>query len=159
MGTTRHRFLERAIWIMARDGFLGYELCMGRSPKWLDVDEDKPKVDAVSLAVADNIAYAITVGPEGQKRLAAAAGMAPRTWDDREFSEPEAREQARRLTGRDFDDIITEGDILTRRPYRCAVCDGCFTIDQYWKVRKIFRQNGQANPFRSGAETHHNCVT
>jgi hypothetical protein len=134
------------------------ELSMDRSHGGFDVDEDKSKVKAVSLVVTENIACAITIGPEGQKRLTAAAGMAPRKWEDREFSEPEAREQARRLTGQDFDDIITEDDILTRRLYRCAVCDGCFTTDQYWEVRNIFRQNGQANPFRSGAETHLNCV-
>ena len=44
-----------------RDCFLDYELCMSRRPSWSRVSEDTPTVNAISLAVADNIAYAITV--------------------------------------------------------------------------------------------------
>ena len=70
---------------------------------------------------------------------------------------PKIQDICKALTGRDFDDIIREGDILSRRPYFCATCGGTFTIDESKKVSGTARRKSQTNPFGSGSETHEVC--
>ncbi len=108
--------------------------------------------------VQGNIAYATKVSPEGQKRLCRAAGITPPEWEDREFPEPDTREQTRQLTGLDFDDLVTDEDILSRHPYTCVICGGTFTVDQYWAVKYLARRNHSPNPFEKGEQCHESCA-
>ena len=110
------------------------------------------------MVIADHIAYATRISREGQERLCVAAGIDAPQWEDREFPEPDTREQTRQLTGRDFDDLITDQDILGRRPYLCAICRGTFTVDEYQRVKGLARRGGRPNPFGTGDETHEACA-
>jgi hypothetical protein len=111
------------------------------------------------VVAADDIAYATRISRTGSQRLCAAAGIEPPEWEDREFPEPDTREQTRQLTGLDFDDLIKDQDILSRRPYLCAVCGGTFTVGQFRRVKWLARRNGEPDPFgtEDGAQTHEAC--
>jgi hypothetical protein len=105
----------------------------------------------------DRIAHATKITPEGSRRLCEAAGITPPQWEDREWPEDEMRQQTKSLTGRDFDDIISERDILSRRPYLCASCGGTFTVDEYFRIQLSTNLNDKDNPFESNSAIHESC--
>ena len=105
----------------------------------------------------DRIAYAMKITPEGSRRLCEAAGITPPQWEDREWPKHQTRRQTKSLTGRDFDDIISERDILTRRPYLCASCDGTFSVDEYDRIHLSTKLNDKENPFESHIAIHESC--
>ena len=111
------------------------------------------------MVATDDIAYATRISRAGTQRLCAAAGIEPPEWEDREFPEPDTREQTRQLTGLDFNDLIKDQDILSRRPYLCAICGGTFTVRQFQRVGWLAGRNGRPNPFRTPdeAQTHEAC--
>jgi len=108
---------------------------------------------------SDKVAHAIRLSPEAQLRLRKAAGIASIDLYGDESPEPDTRDQTRSLTGLDFDDLVKEGEILSRRPYVCAVCEGTFTVEQFHRVRHEARIRGEPNPFTSGQEVHEECST
>ncbi len=101
-------------------------------------------------------AYATKITPEAQRRLCEATGITPPEWKDREFPEHELRQQ-KTLTGRNLEDILSDGDILSRRPYVCFVCRGSFTVAEYWRIQLWAEMNEAANPFESNAAMHESC--
>ena len=108
---------------------------------------------------SDDVAYAVRLSAEAQLRLQEAAGITSVDLHEGEFPETDTRDQARSLTGLDFDDLVKEGDILSRRPYACGTCGGTFTIEQYRQVRRRARISGEPNPFTSGQAVHEECPT
>ena len=64
----------------------------------------------------------------------------------------------RQLTGQNFDDLITENDVLSRRPYLCRVCGRTFTIDEFNRTRHDARVNGLLDPFAANAPVHRDCT-
>jgi hypothetical protein len=107
--------------------------------------------------IQDDVAYATKISPEGTRRLCEAAGITQSKWEDREFPEPDTREQTRQLTGRDLDELITERDIVSRRPYICASCGRTFTVAEYFRIKGLARRGHRPNPFGSGDEVHESC--
>jgi len=67
------------------------------------------------------------------------------------------RYQTWSLTGLDVDDLVTEADILSRRPSLCTVCGGTFTVEQFRRVRHRTRVTGEPNPFVSDRQTQEVC--
>jgi hypothetical protein len=108
---------------------------------------------------ADELAYAIRISREAQQRLRKAAGIDSVDWAEGEFPEPDTRDQTRKLTGLDFDDLVKQDEILSRRPYVCGTCEGTFTLEQYQRVRHLARIKEEPNPFGSGREVHEACST
>jgi hypothetical protein len=104
-----------------------------------------------------NTAYAIKITHESRRRLCEAAGITPPEWEDREFPEHELRQQTKSLTGHNLEDVLSEKDILSRRPYACASCGGAFTVDEYWRIQTSAEMNEGANPFESNAALHESC--
>ena len=105
----------------------------------------------------DNVASAIRISHDGQQRMRHVAGIWNTEWEDQEFPESDTRRQASRLVGRELDDLITEADVVSRRPYVCASCGGTFTVSEYFKVKGNARRNNQPSPFGSGSEAHEAC--
>ena len=101
---------------------------------------------------------AISLGPKGTERLCSAAGLPTPPWIRRETPEPVVQNQTRQLTGRSLEDIITADDILSRRPYRCAICGGTFTSVEFSRLRDEARRNGLVDPFSTEAPVHGRCA-
>jgi hypothetical protein len=66
----------------------------------------------------DDIVYAIKISPHGAALMCGAAGITPPEWEDRDWAESDVQRQARSLTKRPLDELITEVDIVSRRPFR-----------------------------------------
>ena len=106
---------------------------------------------------SDDVACAIRLNAEAQLRLRKAAGISLVDIYEDEFPEPDTRHQTRSLTDLEFDDLVKEGEIISRRPYRCTVCGGTFTIDQYHRIQHQARIIGEPNPFTAGRAVHEEC--
>jgi hypothetical protein len=101
---------------------------------------------------------AISISPKGTERLCGAAGLPTPPWIRGETPEPVLQNQTRQLTGRSLEDIITADDILSRRPYRCAICGGTFTSVEFSRLRHEARRNGLVDPFSTEAPAHGRCA-
>src|SRR5580692_12855551 len=104
-----------------------------------------------------DVVYAIKISPAGTARLCAAAGTTPPVWEDREWAEIDLQRQAQSLTKRHLDELIGEDDIVSRRPFRCSVCGGTFTVQQFDQLRRLNREKGKPRPFDSGDPIHDEC--
>ena len=120
---------------------------------------DTPFVDLAAVLMDDpqDAVQAIVISPKGAERLCAAAGLDPPAWERMQTPEPVLREQTRQLTGQQLEDIITEEDVLSRRPYLCGVCGGTFTTDEFSRLRHDARQNGLPDPFATDRPVHGSC--
>jgi hypothetical protein len=105
----------------------------------------------------DDTVYAIKISPTGAARLCAAAGIAPPDWEDREWAEIDVQRETQSLAGRKLDEIISEDDIVSRRPFRCTICGEPFTIDQFDRLRRLHRERGKPRPFDSVDPIHEAC--
>ena len=114
---------------------------------------------ADGMAPSDDLAYAIKISPSGSDRICAAAGIEPPEWQDREWAEIDVRRQLRSLASRSLEDVITDADIASRRTYRCAVCAGTFTIQQFDDVRRRSRERHEPRPFETSEPIHVDCRT
>jgi hypothetical protein len=108
-------------------------------------------------AVASDIAYAVEITPEGQRKLRDAAGIENSDWFGGDYPEPDVWDQALKLTGRELNELISDADIAGRRPYLCASCGGTFTVQEYREVKGTARRRGERNPFWSDRVSHPNC--
>ena len=104
-----------------------------------------------------DIAYAIEITPEGQRKLRDSAGIENPDWFEGDYPEPDVRDQALKLAGRELDELIGDADIAGRRPYLCASCGGTITVQEYREVKGAARRRGERNPFLSDRVTHANC--
>jgi hypothetical protein len=84
--------------------------------------------------------------------------MTPRGYEDKEWAEPDVDAQTKSLTGRYLSEVIGNADIVSRRPYLCAVCAGPFTIEQFHQLRRLSRQAGLPRPFDSVEPVHEGCA-
>src|ERR1700676_1300140 len=105
----------------------------------------------------DGIVHAIKISPHGGALLCAAAGIAPPEGENREGAGVDVQRQAQSLTKQPLDEIISEDDIVSRRPFRCAVCGGTFTVRQFDLLRRLSRGSGKSRPFDSGDPIHDGC--
>jgi hypothetical protein len=108
--------------------------------------------------VAQDAVQAISIGPKGAERLCAATGLPTPPWEQRETPEPVLQNQTRQLTGKSLEDIITEDDVLSRRPYRCGICGGTFTTEEFNALRGEARRSGLPDPFMADAPVHRRCT-
>jgi hypothetical protein len=106
----------------------------------------------------EDAVQAISVTPKGAERLCAAAHLPTPPWERRETPEPILRNQTRQLTGRALEAIIAEGDVLSWRPYRCEICGGTFTTEEFNSLRGKALRNGLPDPFMADAATHSGCT-
>ena len=111
------------------------------------------------MTPTEDIAYAIKINPHGSALMCAAAGIVPPEYEDREWAELDIQDQCRSLTGRPLDEVIAQDDIVSRRPFRCAVCGDTFTTDEFRRLRRLSRENGLPRPFDSGETFHEGCST
>jgi hypothetical protein len=102
-------------------------------------------------------AYAIKITREAQVRLCEAAGINPPEWKDRAWPEHEMRAQSLSLAGRDFDDIVSDRDVVSRHPYRCSSCGDAFTIDEFRRIQRWADANHMEDPFEANAAMHEAC--
>src|ERR1700728_3721377 len=106
----------------------------------------------------DDIIYAVKISPTGSARLCAAAGIDPPDWEDQEWAEIDVQRQTQSLTGRKLVEIISEDDIVSRRPFRCTVCGEPFTIEQFDRLPHLHREPGEPRPFDSVDPIHEACL-
>ena len=107
---------------------------------------------------AQDVVQAISISPKGTERLCGAAGLPTPPWKRRETPEPVLQNQTHQLTGKSLEDIVTEDDVLSRRPYRCAICGGTFTFVEFTRLRHEARRNGVGDPFSTDAPVHGSCA-
>jgi hypothetical protein len=105
----------------------------------------------------ENTAYAIKITREAQVRLCEAAGINPPEWEDRAWPEHEMRAQTLSLTERDFDEILSGNDIVSRQPYKCTSCGEQFTIDEFNRIQRWADANHTDNPIEANAAIHESC--
>ena len=74
------------------------------------------------------------------------------------MAEIDARRQTRSLAGRELDEIISEDDIVNRRPCRCTVCGGTFTVEQFDRLRRLHSESGKPGPFDCVDPVHETCT-
>jgi hypothetical protein len=98
------------------------------------------------MTPTDDVVFAIRISPEGAARMCSAAGITPPDWEDREWAEIDAQRQSQSLAGRDLGEIISEGEIVSRRPFRCTVCGDTFTTKQFDDLRRISRKRNGVRP-------------
>jgi hypothetical protein len=115
-------------------------------------------LEAMVSDVAQDAVQAISLGPKEAERLCAAAGLPTPRWTRRETPEPVLQNQTRQLTGKSLEDIITEDDVLSRRPYRCGICGGTFTTEEFNRLRHDARRSGRPDPFMADAPMHRGCT-
>jgi hypothetical protein len=108
---------------------------------------------------ADDLAYAIKISPHGAVLLCSAAGIEPPKWEDREWVEPIVQSQSWGLATRNLYEIISEDEIISRRPIRCAVCGGTFSIDEFMRLRDLSRRHRLPDPHETIQITHEKCPT
>jgi hypothetical protein len=111
----------------------------------------------LARVVLDDVMHAIRISAHGWALLCAAAGIAPPKYEGREWAEPDVQDQTQSLTGRPLSSIIAEGDIISRRPYRCASCGGTFTIEEFHRLRDLARRADALRPFDSVEPVHESC--
>ena len=109
------------------------------------------------MSSTDGIVCAIRISPHGAEQLCIAAGITPPKWEDREWADIDVQRQVQSLTRRPLHEIVSDDDILSRRPYRCAICDGTFTVRQFDHLQKLSRRSGTPRPFDSGHPIHEEC--
>ena len=68
------------------------------------------------------------------------------------------RNQTRQLKGKHLEEIITEDDVLSRRPYRCGICGGTFTSEEFKRLPGEARRSGLPDPFLADAPVHRGCT-
>jgi hypothetical protein len=107
--------------------------------------------------VSPEIAFAITITPEGQRKLREAAGIDNSDWFEGDYPETDVRDQARTLVGRELYELISDSDIAGRRAYLCESCGGTFTVQEYREMKGAARRRGDLNPFLSDRVAHLNC--
>ena len=105
-----------------------------------------------------DVACAIRLTPAGEARLAAAAGTQLSEWNALEWGEPFLREACRQLTGQALEEVITEGDVISRRPFLCAKCGGTFTVAEYESIKGAAGRRRTPDPFWVDEARHRHCA-
>ncbi len=107
----------------------------------------------------DDLAYAIKISPHGAALLCSAASIDPPSWEDREWAEPVVQSQSRGLTGKSLYEIITEDEIVSRRPLLCVKCGETITAAQFMEMRSLSKREGLPDPGETLVATHQECVS
>jgi hypothetical protein len=53
--------------------------------------------------------------------------------------------------------IVSPDEVISRRPYRCAICGGIFITQQFDKVRTMSGERHEARPFETAQPIHEGC--
>ena len=112
-----------------------------------------------SVMASDDLAYAIKISPHGAALLCSAAGIDPPVWEDREWAEPLVQSQSWGLTRKSLYEIITDDDIVSRRPLLCARCGETITAAQFMEMRSQSKRKGLPDPGATLVATHQECVS